>query len=191
MKAIIMASLYTFLLLPMSGPAFGGGPIQIQPVRPEIKTKAPVASKKTLTISSAFRVKEVRFEKILINNQEHLVSAVIFNKNVDPATVQQNTNIRLLKRNSNNYWVDASTQNNTVNIRPNFITWVSGAPIEAAGQYKMHLRGTIKSIDGQYLDCNGDGKGEGGALPPYESQTYSAPGLLDLEEILEKRKKNL
>lgn len=41
----------------------------------------------------------------------------------------------------------------------------------------MYLRGTLKSADGVYLDCNGDGKGEGGYLPAYESQLYYAKVL--------------
>lgn len=95
-------------------------------------------------------------------------------------------NDRLLTQNSNNFWVDASTQNNIVRIRPNFITWVCGLPLQEDGTYKMHLRGTIRSKDGQYLDCNGDGKGEGGSLTAYESQTYQVShrlleGLEDLE----------
>ncbi len=51
----------------------------------------------------------------------------------------------------------------------------------------MHLRGTIKSADGVFLDCNGDGKGEGGSLPAYESQLYQLEipiQMLDDLEIL-------
>ena len=68
-------------------------------------------------------------------------------------------------------------------IRPNFVTWVSGAPLEP-GIYIMHLRGTIKSADGIYLDCNGDGKGEGGSLPAYESKMHqvAANHLLPLDK---------
>ncbi len=188
MKPTIVTILFTcFILLPCA-PAFGENPVPLEHGKTRIIPKVPIAKKKLMTVSNAFRVKQVKFEKITLNNQEHLAIAVIFNKNIDAATVQQNSNIRLLKQNANNFWVDASTQNNIVNIRPNFITWVSGAPIEPNVLYKMHLRGTIKSTDGQYLDCNGDGKGEGGALPAYESQTYRLPGLLDLKEILENRK---
>jgi hypothetical protein len=138
-----------------------------------------------MTLSNAFRIKEVKFEKVIINNQEYLAAAVIFNKEIDATTVQQNTNIRLLKQDSNNFWVDASTQNNNVNVRPKFITWLSGTPIEAGAKYKMHLRGTIHSSDGISLDCDGDGNGEGGQLPAYESQIYLAPGrmLEGIEDI--------
>ena len=38
------------------------------------------------------------------------------------------------------------------------------------------------SADGVYLDCNGDGKGEGGYLPAYESQLYYAV-IHNLQEI--------
>ena len=149
------------------------GRTMVKPIEPK-STKAVKAAKTAKTMINAFRVKQVTFQKVFINNQTHIAVAVIFNKNIDAVTVKQNLNVRLLKKTPNNFWVDASTQNNTVRIRPNFITWVCGAPLEETGIYKMHLRGTIKSTDGEYLDCNGDGKGEGGNLPPYESQTYQA-----------------
>ncbi len=187
MKLTRSASLCVFLMLALCAPAFGGDPMQIQPLKPEVLPRVPIAKKELMAVSNAFHVKEVKFEKITLNNQEHLAVAVIFNRDIDASTVQQNSNIRLLTQDANNYWVDASTQNNIVNVRPNFITWVSGAPVEAGHVYKMHLRGTIKSTNGKYLDCDGDGEGEGGSLPPYESQTYQAPGLLQLEEILEER----
>ncbi len=188
MKPTITILLLTCFLLVLSTPAFGGDPMPLEPRKAVIKPKVhkAVKAKEAMTIMNAFRVKQVKFNTISMNNQTHLVAAVIFNKNINAATVQQNTNIRLLKKNQNNFWVDASTQNNTVQIRPNFITWVCGAPIEPNGIYKMHLRGTIKSTDGQYLDCNGDGKGEGGYLPAYESQTYRALGMLQLDEILDR-----
>jgi hypothetical protein len=136
---------------------------------------------KSVTVLKAFRVKDVKFNKIIIDNQMHIVAAVVFNKNIDAATVEQNFNIRLLKKTPDNFWVDASTQNDIVRIRPNFITWVCGAPLEATGTYKMHLWGTINSTHGEYLDCNGDGKGEGGNLPAYESQTYQPAVSVILE----------
>ena len=170
------------IILATAAPVFGGNPqLQLSPEqRTMIKSAEPESIKgvkareAVVKVMNAFRVKQVTFQKIIINNQPHIAAAVIFNKNVDASSVKQNLNIRLLKKTANNFWVDASTQNNTVNIRPNFITWVCGAPLEETGTYKMHLRGTIKSTDGEYLDCNGDGKGEGGNLPPYESQTYQA-----------------
>jgi len=175
------------IILVITIPACAGNPqVPLSPGRTMVKpavpkstaavkiTKAVKPKKAAMTLLNAFRVKQVTFQKISINNQTHIVAAVIFNKNINAATVKQNLNIRLLKKAPNNFWVDASTQNNTVQIRPNFITWVCGAPLEETGIYKMHLRGTIKSTDGEYLDCNGDGKGEGGNLPAYESQTYQA-----------------
>lgn len=177
--------LFTCFLIALSTNAFGGDPIQVEPREAVVKPKIPNATMRQMTFSNAFRVKEVRFDKVVINNQEHLAAAVIFNKEIDAATVQQNTNIRLLKQDSNNFWVDASTQNNNVNVRPKFITWLSGTPIEAGVKYKMHLRGTIHSSDGVSLDCDGDGNGEGGQLPAYESQIYLAPGriLEGIEDI--------
>lgn len=186
MKPTLAALVLACFFLALGAPAFGGDPMPLKPGKAVIKPKVPKATPRKMTVSNVFKVNQVRFERIVINNQEHLAAAVIFNKNIDAATVMQNSNIRLLKQNASNFWVDASTQNNTVNIRPNFITWVCGAPIEAGVLYKMHLRGTIKSTDGIQLDCNGDGKGEGGQWPPYESQTYRAPGILRLDEIIKK-----
>ena len=131
-------------------------------------------------VPGPFKVQYVKFETIAINNQTHLAAAVVFNRDIDPSSVQQNGNVRLLKQDPSLFWVDASTQNNTVNIRPNFITWVCGAPLDS-GLYRMHLRGTIKSADGVFLDCNGDGIGEGGNLPAYESQIFQA-STIQLQE---------
>lgn len=184
MKQKTTKILFACLTLLLSASVFGGDPMQVEPRKAQIKPKTPTVTQKQLTVSNAFRVKEVKFELVLLNNQQHLAAAVIFNKDIDAATVQANSNIRLLKQDANNFWVDASTQNNNVNVRPNFITWLSGAPIEAGGLYKMHLRGTIISTDGVSLDCDGDGQGEGGSLPAFESQTFRAPGIIrDLEEI--------
>jgi hypothetical protein len=130
---------------------------------------------KGVKVKQSFRVERVEFQQVQLNNQFYLAAGVIFNRDVDPASVKVNFNIRLLRQ-EGNFWVDASTQNNKVNIRPNFITWVSGAPLTGSS-YKMHLRGTIKSMHGEYLDCDGDGKGEGGNLPAYESQLYTPPQL--------------
>ena len=120
-----------------------------------------------------------------MNNKTYLAVGVIFNRNLDATSVVQNENIRLLKRTQNNYWNDASTQNNTVRINPNSIAWLSGAPLET-GDYKLHLRGTLKSADGIYLDCNGDGTGERGNLPPYESQIYHAVVQLPQVQLVPK-----
>ncbi len=168
------------LVLSLSTSAFCGEPMQAVPRKATITPGVHKAEKVkgAMKLSTAFNVKQVTFKTISMNNQLHLVAAVIFNKNIDAASVRQNNNIRLLTRDANNFWVDASTQNNIVQIRPNFITWVCGAPLDPNGTYKMHLRGTIKSRDGGYLDCNGDGKGEGGSLPAYESQTYQPPHLI-------------
>jgi hypothetical protein len=54
--------------------------------------------------------------KISINNQTHVAAAVVFDKNIDAASEKQILNIRLFKKAPDNFWVDASTQNNTVKI---------------------------------------------------------------------------
>lgn len=182
--AIAYAVLICFILL-WSALAFGKG----QPAQDGPKTAADVKQFTPRIVKGAkikpgpFRVKNVTFKEMTIGNQKRLVVAVIFNRNVNASTVKPNNNIRLLRKNENHFWVDASTQNNKVNIRPNFVTWVSGAPLEP-GIYIMHLRGTIKSADGIYLDCNGDGKGEGGSLPAYESKMYqvAADRLIPLDK---------
>jgi hypothetical protein len=184
MKTMLWSILIAGTLLAVALPALGeSSGVPLNPGRTMQKPAIPKSVKGAKALT-AFRVRQVMFNKVTINNQTHIAAAVVFNKNIDAATVKQNVNIRLLKKTPDNFWVDASTQNNTVQIRPNFITWVCGAPLVETGTYKMHLRGTIKSTGGQYLDCNGDGKGEGGNLPAYESQTYQAVvGLiLDLEE---------
>lgn len=160
-------------VLMWSAPALGKG----QPAHDAPKTAADVKQFTPRHVKGAkikpgpFRVKDVTFKEMTINNQKRLAVAVTFNRNVNASTVKPNINIRLLRKNENHFWIDASTQNNHVNIRPELVTWVCGAPLEP-GIYIMHLRGTIKSADGIYLDCNGDGKGEGGSLPAYESQMY-------------------
>lgn len=173
MKPTIADVMLICFILLWSAPAFGKG----QPAHDGPKTAADVKQFTPKSVKGAkikpgpFRVKNVNFKEMTINNQKRLVAAVIFNRNVNASTVKPNINIRLLRKNEKHFWVDASTQNNKVNIRPNFVTWVSGAPLEP-GIYIMHLRGTIKSTDGIYLDCNGDGKGEGGSLPAYQSKMY-------------------
>ncbi|MCP3875989.1 MAG: hypothetical protein GY699_22925 [Desulfobacteraceae bacterium] len=147
----------------------------------------PRPVKGAAALPSSFRVKSTTFKKVNINNDMRLVAAVVFNKNIDASSVIENVNIRLLKKNNNHFWVDVEKHNNIVRIRPNFITWVCGASL-SDGIYVMHLRGTIKSSDGLYLDCDGDGKGEGGNLPAYESALFQVnvnrlieidPGRLD------------
>ncbi|MEN8140680.1 MAG: hypothetical protein ABFR97_05585 [Thermodesulfobacteriota bacterium] len=130
-----------------------------------------VANKGATTASRPFQVLSVQFKEVTENNRNFLAAAITFNKEVDLATVQQNVNIRLLRKNDAHFWVDASTQNNNVRVMGNMITWASGATLDN-GYYVMHLRGTIKSKDGTFLDCDKDGKGEGGSLPPYESMIF-------------------
>ena len=174
-KAMIYLPLVC-LILGLSCLSFAGS----QPGRANPKTNPAnqAVSKSTKGIKvlpGPFRVKQVIFNTVVNNNQTYLAAAVIFNRNLDKASVQKGINIRMIKKNENNFWVDASSQN-TVRINPNSIVWLSGTPLET-GYYKMHLRGTLKSADGIYLDCNGDGKGEGGYLPAYESQLYYAKVL--------------
>lgn len=132
------------------------------------------------------RVKSVQFGNVPYNGEPHLAVGIVFTKEIDAATVQPNTNIRLMKQ-ENGFWVDLATQGNTVRIMAKHITWLSGAAL-TAGSYRMHLRGTIKDTDGLYLDCNNDGVGEGGHLPAYDSPIHTVAvddtaddsGLLEL-----------
>lgn len=156
------------------------------------KNNTILKSKKVKQVPGVFRVKHVTFKTIILNGKKHLSAAIVFNKNINASTVKENNNIRMLRKNEQHAWLDASTQNNVVRVRPNFITWVCGKPLKD-GVYVMHLRGTIKSTDGIFLDCNGDGKGEGGSLPAYESKLYLSPlhPPRDLEEADSERIKNL
>ncbi len=120
-----------------------------------------------------FQVSAVTFRAVEIDGQTRLAAAVVFNQAVDPASVDENVNIRLLRKDAGHRWVDASRHGNALRIGPDFITWVSGARLET-GDYIMHLRGTLRSVSGLSLDCDGDGKGEGGYLPAYESSMYRA-----------------
>jgi hypothetical protein len=174
MKQTITYILIASLILGLNAPAFGKSKPRTANSKEAVANQTmPESAKGAVAVPGPFRVNQVMFHQVSINNKTYLAAAVIFNRNIDAATVQQNVNIRLLRKNENNFWVDASTQNNSVRINPSNITWLSGAPLQS-GFYKMHLRGTIKSADGVYLDCNGDGKGEGGYLPAYESQLYQA-----------------
>jgi hypothetical protein len=182
MKQFKPGIMFVFLVAGWSALAFAAAGTDSASPKTTIKSKetVPKSIKGAKAVPGPFQVKQVQFKEMVVNSQTRLVAAVVFNRNLDASSVKENSNIRLLKKNENHFWVDASTQNNIVRIRPNFITWVSGAPLET-GVYIMHLRGTIKSADGVYLDCNGDGKGEGGNLPAFESKMYQAH-VLDLEE---------
>ena len=189
MKYVIALISVICLLVGMNSPCFA----EAQPQRAKSRTVdvskdstqiKPLKGAKA--VPQPFRIQNVQFQKVQHNGTTRLAVAVFFNKEIDLATVQQNVNIRLLRKNENHFWVDAATQGNVVNVRPNIITWLSGATLEN-GVYIMHLRGTIKSRDGLYLDCNGDGRGEGGNLPAYESQMYNAvvQTLIPIETIRE------
>lgn len=185
MKRVMRSIITVGLVLMLCAPAFGkeAPAPEGQKRAGDVKSFSKNHLKGATIKPGPFRVLSVTFKEMTINSQKRLVAAVIFNRNVDAGTVYPNNNIRLLRKNENHQWVDAATQNNTVQVRPNFVTWMSGAPL-VPGVYVMHLRGTIKSRDGVYLDCNGDGKGEGGALPAYQSQMYqvAAEALIPVDE---------
>jgi hypothetical protein len=178
MKQTMTILLLVCLTLALSVPASG----ESKPKPAGTNSIVQRPAKGTLTKPVIFQVNQVMFNEVHMNNKTYLAVGVIFNRNIDATSVRQNYNIRLLKKNKSNLWVDASTQNNTVRINLNSISWLSGAPLET-GDYRLHLRGTLKSTDGIYLDCNGDGKGEGGNLPAYESQIYHAEVQLQLQLV--------
>ena len=171
MKPTLTWILLACLFLIQIPTAFGESSPRQNPAR--VNQNIPKSTKGAVAVPGPFRVKQVIFREVTVDNKTYLAAGVIFSRNIDAATVQPNVNIRLLQKNENNFWVDASTQDNTVRINPSSIAWLCGAPLET-GYYRMHLRGTVKSADGVYLDCDGDGKGEGGKLPAYESQLYHA-----------------
>ncbi|MCK5099256.1 MAG: hypothetical protein KAR45_14195 [Desulfobacteraceae bacterium] len=185
MKTLKLLLIILCIVLGLSAFAFSKSKSRAESPQNTVKsnTVVPRLTKGAKVVPGVFRVKSVTFKTILLNGKKHLVTAIVFNKNIDASTVRENVNIRMLRKNEQHFWLDASTQNNIVHVRPNFITWVCGKPLEH-GVYVMHLRGTIKSADGVFLDCNGDGKGEGGNLPAYESKLYLSPlhPPIDLEE---------
>lgn len=169
-----MKRLLVLLLISLAGwlPAYG---VEMQkPVIPEnMKGITKIKTGKALGARDVpVRVARVEFREVDLNGEKHLAAGVVFTKEIDSSTVQQNSNIRLLRQ-ENGFWVDAATQGNVVRIMQNSISWLSGASLQS-GAYRMHLRGTIKDIDGLYLDCNNDGVGEGGKLPAYDSVVYTA-----------------
>ena len=193
MKRAMMYLLLACLIPGLNSPAFGESkPGSANPKTTPAHRAVSKSTKGISVLPGPFRVKQVIFKTVANNNQTFLVAAVIFNRNLDKASVQKGVNVRMIKKNENNFWLDASSQN-TVRINPNSIVWTSGTPLET-GYYKMVLRGTLKSADGVYLDCNGDGKGEGGYLPAYESQLYYAKVLErkntspEMNEILRHRR---
>ncbi len=179
LKTLILIFCIFFLSLPVSAKSKSvstDSQSNIKPVtaKPEQKTNFTVTP-------SPFKVQSVTFKPMAYQGGTHLVAAVVFNRNLDKSSVRVNNNIRLLKKDDQHFWRDASTQNNIIRIRPNFITWICGKPLDDK-VYVMHLRGTIKSADGVYLDCNGDGKGEGGNLPAYESSLYQHDVIEQIRE---------
>ncbi len=139
-------------------------------------------SKKVTLAPISFRVKKVTFKEIPVNQQTHIAVIIEFNKPVDASSVATGTNCRVLKEN-NGFWVDAyPTAGSNLRVVDRFVTWTMGSPINTNDLHKVHLRGTIKATAGEYLDCNNDGKGEGGSLPAYNSQIYR-PMVTILEPI--------
>ena len=65
----------------------------------------PQAIKGAQVVPGPFVVQSVQFSTIVVNNRTHLVAAVMFNRNVDASSIQENVNIRLLKQKENNFWV--------------------------------------------------------------------------------------
>ena len=182
MKRVMIYLLLACLLPGLCSPAFGGSkPGKVNP-KTNPATQVPSKSTKGITVlPGPFRVNKVIFKQVTYNNKTYLAAGVFFNRNLDKASVQKGINISMITKNENNFWVNASSQN-TIRINPDSIIWTCGTPLKT-GYYKMYLKGTLKSADGIYLDCNGDGKGEGGYLPAYESQLYYARVIqIDLQE---------
>ncbi len=136
-----------------------------------------LSSGKVTLAPVSFRVKKVTFKEVVGNGSKYLAAAVEFNQKVKADSIAKGVNHRVL-RFDNGSWVDAYPSGNTnIRVLGKFITWASTVPI-SPGEYKVHLRGTIKNTNGDFLDCDKDGKGEGGYLPPYESAVYTISGRI-------------
>ncbi len=116
----------------------------------------------------SFRVNSSSIRFLTIDKKLYLTAGVKFNKTPDTSTINQGMNFRILYRDSNGFWRDAFNTDGIITRIGNTIKWQSPTP-GSEGSYKIHLRGTIRDLNGEELDCNNDGKGEGGSLPAYES----------------------
>ncbi len=143
--------------------------------------------------SLSFRVVQVIFREDTYQGQKHLTFLIEFNHRVDESSIN-GVNFRLLKEISDNpgFWNNAYPSSAMVmRVQDRYIAAGSLSPL-TDGNYKVHLRGTIKNDKGAFLDCDADGTPEGGYLPPYESSTYtynSSEGILtgieDFEGLIE------
>ena len=144
-----------------------------EPRRPAVRVPA---AGKIPRLPDSFQVRKVEFRQVQVDNRARLAVLIEFNREVDPGSIRHGDNLRVL-RYDNGFWVDAFPSGSRYEVTDRFIDWVAGAPIDP-GTFKVHLRGTIKDAGGNSLDCNADGRGEGGNLPAYESQTYSGEALI-------------
>ncbi|UCG35703.1 MAG: hypothetical protein JSW17_02590 [Candidatus Omnitrophota bacterium] len=126
---------------------------------------------KTLKIPQSFQVVDSKFRYVTVGNEVHLKVDVTFNKNVDLSSISLGNNFRMLRRNQAGFWVDVHKTHDSIQGFGKKVIWSSNE-WAAEGALKLHLRGTIKSTGGDFLDCNGDGKAEGGYPPPYESSIF-------------------
>jgi len=143
--------------------------------RPAVRVPA-TAAEKIPRRPDSFQVRKVEFRQVQVEGRARLAVLIEFNREVDPGSIRHGVNLRVL-RHDNGFWVDAFPSGSRYEVTDRFIDWVAGAPIDP-GVFKVHLRGTIKDVGGNFLDCNYDGQGEGGNLPAYESETYSGEALL-------------
>lgn len=136
----------------------------------------PGTPARALLSKGPLQVKKVHFRKVKVFGKTRVEARVVFTRAIDPSSVTLNNNVRMLRRNEQKFWVDAAKQGNFVDIQPTYIRWTSGAQART-GVYIMRLMGTVKAADGTYLDCDGDGRGEGGALPAYESRMFGVVAM--------------
>ncbi len=128
----------------------------------------------------SFRVLFVKFITGMYQGSEHLAVGIQFNHSIDRDSITP-VNLRVLKE-VNGTWYDAFPSSATTMIfGNNYINILFTTPV-TEGNYKVHLRGTIQNMAGEFLDCDKDGHPEGGDLPPFESQvfTYQAPDRSEL-----------
>ncbi|MCP4653629.1 MAG: hypothetical protein GY858_09665 [Candidatus Omnitrophica bacterium] len=156
---ILQAEPPTWQSKQMNQPAIGYG-----------KPKAPLIKGAT-KLNVSFQVINSSFNYVVVGNVSAMKIDINFNKNVDQSSINWGHNFRVLRRGQDGFWRDSYQDPGTMQVSGSHITWQSNGWANE-GPHKLHLGGTLKGTGGQFLDCDNDGKGEGGYPPPYESEIF-------------------
>jgi hypothetical protein len=144
----------------------------------EQQTKTMLARKIVLAQEESFQVVNLSIGYVVLDDNLHFKIIVDFNKNIDLSHIHFGNNVRWLVKDVNGNYIDAYPEGGHLQVEGKQLIWTSKSPA-IQGSQKLLLKGTLKSVDGKYLDCDGDGDGEGGNLPTYESIVYD----LSIEKI--------